>query len=275
MRLIDRWVALAGPETRRLGSELIARYAEPHRRYHTGDHLRAVLDLIDELAAPATAVPSANANANANAANAANANAANANAANANADVPNAADFPNADASVGEVDVDAVRLAAWFHDAVYDPARADNEERSARLAERMLADTDLAAATVREVARLVRLTETHDPAPEDRGGEVLCDADLAVLAGAPAVYAAYAAAVREEYAFVPDDAFARGRADVLRGLLARPAIFRTASARDRFEAPARHNIETELLLLRAMPSDRSDPSDRPDPPDPPGAPASP
>jgi predicted metal-dependent HD superfamily phosphohydrolase len=220
-RLIDRWVALAGPDPRRLGSELVARYAEPHRRYHTADHLRAVLDLVDELIAPA-AGPSA-------------------------ADTAAAADAdPNAD---------AVRLAAWFHDAVYDPARADNEERSARLAERMLADTDLAAATVGEVARLVRLTETHDPAPGDRHGEVLCDADLAVLAGDPAAYAAYAAAVREEYAFVPDDAFARGRADVLRGLLARPAIFRTVSGHDRFEAAARHNIETELTLLRAMPAD--------------------
>ncbi len=204
MRLIDRWVALAGPDTRRLGSELIARYGEAHRRYHTGDHLIAVLDLVDELTAPAAPAASA----------------------------------------------DAVRLGAWFHDAVYDPARADNEERSARLAERMLADTDLPAATVREVARLVRLTETHDPAAHDRNGEVLCDADLAVLAAEPAAYAAYAAAVREEYGFVPDDVFARGRADVLGGLLALPAIFRTASAHDRFEAKARHNIETELALLR-------------------------
>ena len=226
MGLIDRWTALAGPETRRLGSELVARYAEPHRRYHTGDHLRVVLDLVDELAAPAAPPRSP---------------------ATAVVEVD------------GEVDVEAVRLAAWFHDAVYDPARADNEERSARLAERMLADTDLPAATVLEVARLVRLTETHDPTPGDRSGEVLCDADLAVLAGDPAAYAAYAAAVREEYAFVPDDLFARGRADVLRGLLARPAIFRTASGRDRFETAARHNIRTELTLLHAMPAGPAEP----------------
>ncbi|HEU5157755.1 MAG TPA: metal-dependent phosphohydrolase [Streptosporangiaceae bacterium] len=217
MGLIDRWAALAGPDTRRLGSELIARYAEPHRRYHTGDHLVAVLDLVDELTEPPGPGGVA-----------------------AEADL--------------DADADAIRLAAWFHDAVYDPARADNEERSARLAERMLADTDLAAPTVREVARLVRLTETHDPAAGDRAGEVLCDADLAVLAGEPAAYAAYAAAVREEYGFVPDDAFARGRAQVLRGLLARPAIFRTARAHERFEAAARHNIATELTLLSTGPS---------------------
>jgi predicted metal-dependent HD superfamily phosphohydrolase len=202
MELIDRWVALAGPETRRLGADLVARYAEPHRRYHTGAHLTAVLDLVDELAGYAT-------------------------------------------------DADAVRLAAWFHDAVYDPERADNEERSARLAERMLADTDLDAAIVGEVARLVRLTKTHEPAAADRNGQVLCDADLAILAAEPDVYAAYASDVRAEYDFVPDDVFARGRADVLRSLLELPALFHTKPAHDRFEDRARHNIKTELTLLSA------------------------
>jgi len=49
-----------------------------------------------------------------------------------------------------------VRLAAWFHDGVYD-GRPDAEERSAAWAERALADTPYAA----EVGRLVRTTETH------------------------------------------------------------------------------------------------------------------
>jgi predicted metal-dependent HD superfamily phosphohydrolase len=205
VELTDRWDDLAGPETARLGADLIARYGEPHRRYHTGEHLTAVLDLVDELAVHAD-------------------------------------------------DADAVRLAAWFHDAVYDPERGDNEERSARLAERMLTDTDLDAEIVREVARLVRLTLTHAPAADDRNGEVLCDADLAVLAADPSGYAAYAAAVREEYRFVPDDVFARGRADVLRALIERPALFRTRPAHDRFEERARRNIVAELTLLSARES---------------------
>jgi len=200
--LVDRWVGLAGPQTRRLGEDLTARYGEPHRRYHTRAHLTAVLDLVDELAADAA-------------------------------------------------DPDAVRLAAWYHDAVYDPERGDNEDRSARLAERMLADTDLPLETIAEVARLVRLTASHDPAGDDPNGQVLCDADLAILAAEPAEYAQYAAAVREEYAFVPDDGFAAARADVLEALLALPALFRTAAARERFEEQARHNVRTELILLRA------------------------
>jgi predicted metal-dependent HD superfamily phosphohydrolase len=85
----------------------------------------------------------------------------------------------------------------------------------------------------------------------DANGKVLCDADLAILAAGPGDYAAYAAAVREEYSFVPDEFFAAGRADVLAALLELPSLFRTELGKERFEAPARHNVEVELTLLRA------------------------
>lgn len=148
-------------------------------------------------------------------------------------------------------DPDAVRLAAWFHDAVYQPERSTNEERSARLAERALSEAGVTPGRINEVARLVLVTAGHDPAPGDRDGEVLCDADLAVLAGPPEEYARYAAAVREEYAFVPDDAFRAGRSDVLRGLLDMPCLFRTPIGRERWEDRARRNLATELELLSA------------------------
>ncbi|PKV86430.1 hypothetical protein [Streptomyces sp. TLI_146] len=142
-----------------------------------------------------------------------------------------------------------VRLAAWFHDAVYRPDRSENEERSAAQAERALPEAGLSQEATAEVARLVRLTVTHDPAEGDTNGEVLCDADLAVLAGDPEEYAAYAAAVREEYAFVPDEAFRTGRAQVLRQLLALPRLFRTPYGSKEWEARARENLTTELELL--------------------------
>ncbi|MEV7417757.1 hypothetical protein [Streptomyces sp. NPDC089919] len=148
-------------------------------------------------------------------------------------------------------DLPAVQLAAWFHDAVYRPDRSENEERSAALAERALPELGIDDATTAEAARLVRLTVGHDPAPGDRNGEALCDADLAVLAGPPAAYAGYAAAVREEYGFVPEEAFRAGRADVLRHLLALPRLFRTPHGAAHWEAPARANLTTELTLLGA------------------------
>ncbi|MGI8876126.1 MAG: HD domain-containing protein [Egibacteraceae bacterium] len=140
-----------------------------------------------------------------------------------------------------------VRLAAWFHDAVYDGER-DAEERSANRSEHALdglVDPDIVA----EVARLVRLTETHDPEPQDVAGCALSDADLAILAAPTGRYAAYTEQVRREYAHVDDATFAVGRARLLRGLVARPTFFRTAPGHDRWETPARANLGAELARL--------------------------
>jgi len=141
-----------------------------------------------------------------------------------------------------------VRLAAWFHDAVYD-GRPDAEERSARWAEEALTGAGLASATVQEVARLVRLTEHHRPAPGDVDGAALSDADLAILASPPERYAGYAADVRREYAHLADRDFALGRTEVLRGLLSAERVFRTDHGFANWEQAARRNVETELVEL--------------------------
>jgi predicted metal-dependent HD superfamily phosphohydrolase len=139
----------------------------------------------------------------------------------------------------------AVKLAAWYHDAVY-AGRLDDEENSARRAEAELAALGFRAELVAEVARLVRLTATHDPLHGDRNGEVLSDADLAILAAPTDRYAAYAAAVRGEYAHLPDEVFGAGRARILQALLEQPAVYRTRHARERWEANARRNLGAEL-----------------------------
>ncbi|MEV7994068.1 hypothetical protein AB0O67_19750 [Streptomyces sp. NPDC086077] len=189
-----------GPDPVPYADDLIARWREPQRHYHTLTHLTAVLDHVDVL--------------------------------------EKYADDPA-----------LVRLAAWFHDAVYLPDRSENEERSARLAERALPEAGLSEAGTAEVARLVRLTAGHAAADDDRNGQVLCDADLAILGSPPSVYAAYTAAVREEYGFVPSDAFRAGRAAVLRDLLALPRMYRTPYGAEHWEATARYNVTSELEIL--------------------------
>ena len=151
--------------------------------------------------------------------------------------------------SVNGVEFDrmAVLLAAWFHDSVYD-AQPDAEKRSAAWAGEAL-PTLVDQAVVDEVVRLVLMTEHHQPADDDANGCALSDADLAILAAAPQRYAEYAASVREEYAAVPDDAFAAGRAAILRDLLAKPHLFHTAYARGAWEADARANVQRELATL--------------------------
>ncbi|MEO7746027.1 MAG: metal-dependent phosphohydrolase, partial [Actinomycetota bacterium] len=147
------------------------------------------------------------------------------------------------------LDPDAVRLAAWFHDAVYDvraPAGA-SEAASADLAASVLAL--LGHPGVDAVVRLVRLTATHDPAADDADGQVLCDADLRILAADDARYAEYARDVRAEYAHVPDADFAAGRAAVMGALLAHDRLYATATARERWEARGRANVAAELARL--------------------------
>ncbi|MFE9192517.1 metal-dependent phosphohydrolase [Micromonospora sp. NPDC007208] len=211
--LLDRWRAAAraagarsDPDTTRAGEELLARWREPHRHYHTPAHLTAVLDVVDQ-----------------------------------HADLAARADV--------------VRLAAWFHDAVYDPRAAGdaNERDSAALAESVLTRLGVPTPTVAEVRRLVLLTAGHTVAPGDRDGALLCDADLAVLAAPPARYERYAAAIRREYAHVPEPAFRAGRAAVLTGLLALPALFRLPPLASRWEGPARDNVRRELATLTGEP----------------------
>jgi predicted metal-dependent HD superfamily phosphohydrolase len=147
-------------------------------------------------------------------------------------------------------DPDAVVLAAWFHDAVYEGTTED-EEQSARLAEVSLAACGTDAGTTAEVARLVRLTRDHAPGDDDVHGQVLCDADLAILAAAPERYAEYTRDVRAEYAHLDDAAFSAGRVKVLQALLDKPTLFHTPLARSRWERPARANVAGEVAHIRS------------------------
>jgi predicted metal-dependent HD superfamily phosphohydrolase len=155
------------------------------------------------------------------------------------------------EAAAWATNADLVRLAAWCHDAVYDPrAPGDaNERDSAALAGTLLTRLGLPAPAVVEVERLVLLTAGHDAGAADRNGALLCDADLAVLAGSAEAYDRYAAAVRREYAHVPEATFRTGRAAVLRHLLALPALYRVPELAARWEAPARANLARELTSL--------------------------
>ncbi len=153
------------------------------------------------------------------------------------------------DALAGDQDLFLVRLAAWFHDAVYDiPARElSNEEASARLALRELSRAGLEQEDLTQVARLVRLTAGHLPATRDPEGDLVCDADLAVLAGSPEAYASYVAEVREEYAAVPEEAFLGARLQVLEPWL-EGEIFRTGKGKQLTDA-ARANVRAEVLSI--------------------------
>jgi predicted metal-dependent HD superfamily phosphohydrolase len=100
-----------------------------------------------------------------------------------------------------------------------------------------------------EVARLIRLTAGHQVEAEDRLGEILVSIDLSILGAAPSDYDAYARAVREEYAHVPDAAWRAGRARVLQHFLDAPVIYPDPAFASRLEPQARANLSRELASL--------------------------
>lgn len=146
--------------------------------------------------------------------------------------------------------------AIWWHDVVYDPTRTDNEELSAQLAEQHVR-ADLRS----EVARLIRLTRTHDVLADDRLGAILISIDLSILGAEPARYDAYAAAIRQEFTHVGDADYRAGRARVLRRFATRPVIYPDTAFAARYDQRARDNLARELTASRPgkCPSGIADP----------------
>ena len=201
--LRERWEALlrdiAKPEERRAQFDaLIARYREPHRRYHTLDHIAECLQLLDEHRHLVR-------------------------------------------------DPRRVELAVWFHDAVYDPTRPDNEARSADVADEALALLGADDATRDEVRRLVLLTvHQQPPGTDDPDGQLMVDIDLASLGVAPEVFDANGENLRNEFAHLDRVAYERGRDAMLQRMLDRPRIYRTEAFALRFEDAARANLRRTL-----------------------------
>ena len=142
----------------------------------------------------------------------------------------------------------AVSLAVWFHDLVYDPRRDDNETASAEQL-RVCMDGLVETAVLSHANRLILLTRTHEAGPDDLAAHLLLDADLSILGADVLVYEAYAAAIRQEYAHVPEPLYRSGRTAVLQRFLRKPFIFLTPKGQHLWETQARANVQREIALL--------------------------
>ncbi|ACZ31946.1 conserved hypothetical protein [Xylanimonas cellulosilytica DSM 15894] len=151
---------------------------------------------------------------------------------------------------------DLVRLAAWYHGAVfasdatvtYELKGGEQTLASAELARKELTALGVPAERADRVAALVDSLLRHQPDPDDVDALVLNDADLSMLATEPQHYKTYCAAVRAEYAHIPQVDFVRARIRILERLLRRGPIFSTPQAQP-WEGAARQNVEAELARL--------------------------
>ena len=178
---------------------LIARYDEPHRRYHTVQHLDECFARLDEARSSAQ-------------------------------------------------HVHEVELALWFHDAVYDTHRADNEAKSAALARAEGERAGLSETVLAWVDALILATR-HDALPAAPDAILLVDVDLAILGAPAARFDEYERQVRAEYAWVAGLIFRRKRREILEAFLSRPQLYGTEAFRARFEAAAKANLERSIRAL--------------------------
>lgn len=198
-RWVTAWQALgASPPEAAVLEELLARYDEPHRSYHTTRHLDECFTRL-EWAGRSPERP-------------------------------------------GEV-----ALALFYHDAVYDPHRSDNEARSADLAERVLAAQGVAPEVAGRIHALIMATR-HDATPDSPDAALLVDVDLGILAAPAARFDEYERQVREEYAFVPEVLFRHKRRQVLLGFLERDRIY-SSGAFGGDEERARGNLRRSIDRL--------------------------
>lgn len=183
-------------------NQLVAAYSEPHRHYHTLQHLREGLALI-EAAAPLARRPA------------------------------------------------EVEVAWWFHDAVYDPTRDDNESRSAEWARDSLLAGGVAAEAADRVAGLVLATRhlAGEATADDPDTRLLLDVDLSILGATPARFDEYGQQVRREFAHVDDEAWRTGRRRVLQSFLDRPRLYALDQFHDVYEPRARDNLRRALAAL--------------------------
>jgi predicted metal-dependent HD superfamily phosphohydrolase len=142
----------------------------------------------------------------------------------------------------------AVELAIWFHDAVYDPRAADNEERSAELAKDWLSDAQASDALTDSVGRLVLATKNHD-ASLHADAPLLVDVDLSILGKPPEQFWEYERQIRAEYAWVEKTVFVAKRVEILHRFLARQRIYQTELFFQRMEAQARANLRASVQRL--------------------------
>lgn len=196
----DMWRQLgASGSDDSLFNRLVESYSEPHRKYHTMQHLQECFAHLERVRSFAE--------------------------------------------HAGEVE-----LALWFHDAIYDTRKTDNEERSAEWARESALAAGIEDDHANRVYQLIMAT-MHNAVPLGPDAEVLVDIDLAILGAELERFDEYEIQVREEYSWVPRPLYRSGRRKILQEFASRESIYSTKYFRIECESRARSNIARSLARL--------------------------
>ncbi len=132
-------------------------------------------------------------------------------------------------------------IAIFYHDFVNE-GKEDDEKASCAA----LKDAGLSTNLRAEIEKLIMATK-HGALPEEMSFEMklIHDLDLAVL-GDTTNYGHYAANIRWEYGKYDDEAYKKGRIDVLKKLLSSEPLFLLPEFAKLFEEDARANMQKEI-----------------------------
>ena len=146
---------------------------------------------------------------------------------------------------------DTIQFAIWYHDAIYNVAKNNNEEKSAELAREHLSAMKVNQAVVSDCYKLIIATKKHE-VPNDLNtfdAKFLLDIDLSILAVPEKVYLQYTKQIRKEYSLYPNFLYNKGRKKVLQHFLDSKRIFKTDLFFRLYEKKARLNLTSEASLL--------------------------
>ncbi|MFG0588024.1 metal-dependent hydrolase [Acinetobacter sp. YQ_14] len=138
-------------------------------------------------------------------------------------------------------DANAVELALWFHDAVYDPQAKDNELKSAELFVQYLAQ-DLSIDIVEKIKLWIIATQKHE-ATNELDLQFLLDIDLTILAVSPERFDEYEQQIQHEYAWVDPDVYSIKRKQVLAHFYQTVPLYQTEYFQQNFEQSAKNNLK--------------------------------
>ncbi len=143
---------------------------------------------------------------------------------------------------------DAIELALWYHDTVYDTKNKNSEKRSAQLVKDMIKNASLPDNFGELVLNFIMATK-HSVVPTDPDTQLLVDIDLSILGQTDEKFDEYEKQIRKEYEWVSEEAFIAGRSKILQSFLSRPSIYSTDFFHDKYEERARRNISRSLSRL--------------------------
>lgn len=226
---LQRWeqlcVALDILPDRHEFTTLVSAYSQPHRYYHTLQHLGECLEQLDWAIAEFRYV---------------------------NLDcfqfIENTTRARCSHSRITPYHFKLIEISLWYHDVIYQPRDQNNEQKSADLAAHFLSRSGLNSNEIRLIWSSILATE-HRKIPVETIHQFVVDIDLSILGAEVDRFQEYDLQICQEYAWVTPSIYRQKRKEVLSGFLSKHRIYVTDLFYRKFEKRARENLKRAIEQL--------------------------